>query len=72
MDYSQIDELVDREVGTRPESYADFLRALAEAARRTASHLEHDWQDRAAARAWNQIAKTTDSLLVKVEKTFPF
>lgn len=44
------------------------LEALESALHETASHLETNWQDRAAARVWEKLARWTSSLADKVDR----
>lgn len=72
MTRQDIKELVDNEIGSRPEAFTDFLDALAEAAQATASHVEENWQDRNAAKAWRRIAHAVDKAGILFETNKPF
>lgn len=48
-------------------SLSTVLYALAKVCSDKASHLESNWQDKVAARAWDREAKRMDVLATKVE-----
>jgi hypothetical protein len=68
MTKTQIYNLVDEEVGKRPEAYLQFLEALIGSAFATSQHVEEAWQDRDIARVWEQVGKQTDTLTERVRK----
>lgn len=72
MSRSEIKKLVDHEVGSRPEAFADFLDALAEAADGTADHLRSAWQDNASAKFWDQLRNRIDKIGNFFETQRPF
>lgn len=66
MTFKEIRDLVDEEVGSRPEAVFDFIQALKYAADETAQHAEHDWQDETLAAGWTRIARYVDECEARI------
>lgn len=72
MNAREIERLVDQEIGARPEAILNFLFAIERAAMATSDHLQSNWQDRAAAKAWEKIARKVSITHDQVRSSLPF
>ena len=70
MKNKELGQLIDDEIGTKPESLVDILEAIGQACHQTAAHLVENWQDNASAKYWERNARIIENARNKV--SFPF
>lgn len=69
--WKDVQECVRDELGSYPENFCLFVEALQEEAYEIASHLEENWQDHRAAKAWRRLGRWLDGVRASCEDKLP-
>lgn len=72
MRYEELEDVIDKAVGNRPEAVWEILEMVANASVATGAHMRENWHDERGWKAWDKIADKIFKTSVQVKKMVPF